>query len=360
MSYTCYLGGALWPTPEKLQVKIKGKNKTLVLLNEGEVNFLRAPGLTEITVPFDLPMLTGSQSPDYFLGLLESLKTNKETTQFMLVRVSPSGGMLFDTNIKVSVEDYNITEDGKKGLDVAVDVNLKQWRDYGTKTVTVEEPKAESTTPTVTVQKEREASTAPTAKTYTVKAGDCLWAIAAKYYGNGADYEINRGLCVQQTSGYEFIEVYCPEVAERRYREFLKEKGRDLKIGKDHALARRLEELVMVHGFAPGAALAEIRNNGEVYDTVICENTLYNYIYRGDVFLQLTPDHLHNKGRRHYAANSKRQAARSSHGKSIETRPQEVKGRGSFGHWEMDSIMGCKGSKKALLSSPSAGPAWAL
>ncbi len=36
---------------------------------------------------------------------------------------------------------------------MAVDVNLKQWRDYGTKTVTVEEPKAESTTPTVTVEK---------------------------------------------------------------------------------------------------------------------------------------------------------------------------------------------------------------
>lgn len=77
--------------------------------------------------------------------------------------------------------------------------------------------------------------------------------------------------------------------------------------------------------------------------------TLYNYIYRGDVFLHLTPEHLHNKGRRHYAAKSKRQAARSSYGKSIENRPQEVKGRGSFGHWEMDSIMGCKGSKKALL-----------
>lgn len=92
MSYTCYLGGALWPTPEKLQVKIKGKNKTLVLLNEGEVNFLRAPGLTELTVPFDLPMLTGSRSPDYYLGLLERMKANKETTQFMLVRMSPSGG----------------------------------------------------------------------------------------------------------------------------------------------------------------------------------------------------------------------------------------------------------------------------
>ena len=188
MSYTCYLGGALWPTPEKLQVKIKGKNKTLVLLNEGEVNFLRAPGLTELTVPFDLPMLTGSRSPDYYLGLLEQMKANKETTQFMLVRMSPSGGMLFDTNIKVSVEDYNITEDAKEGLDVSVDINLKQWRSYGTKTAKVEQPSTDTGKQTVTVEKERDASTAPSAKTYTVKKGDTLWAISAKYYGAGAQY----------------------------------------------------------------------------------------------------------------------------------------------------------------------------
>lgn len=188
MSYTCYLGGVQWPTPSKLQVKVNGKNKTLVLLNEGEVNFLRTPGLTELTVPFDLPMLTGSRSPDYFLGVLERLKTGKETTQFILVRSAPSGGALYDTNIKVSVEDYNITEDAKNGLDVSVDVNLKQWRDYGTKTVTVEEPKQPEAKPTVTVKQEREASTAPKATTYTVKAGDSLWAIASKYYGKGADY----------------------------------------------------------------------------------------------------------------------------------------------------------------------------
>ena len=29
MSYSCYLGGVEWPTPAKLTVKIKGKNKTL-------------------------------------------------------------------------------------------------------------------------------------------------------------------------------------------------------------------------------------------------------------------------------------------------------------------------------------------
>lgn len=60
------------------------------------------------------------------------------------------------------------------------------------------------------------------------------------------------------------------------------------------------------------------------------------------MFLFLTPEHLHDKGRRHYAAKSKKQAAKAPRGQSIEKRPEEVKSRGSFGHWEMDSIMGCK------------------
>lgn len=187
MSYACYLAGVQMPTPAKLTVKIKNKNKTLILLNEGEINFLRTPGLTEIVVPFTFPMLTG-RSPDHYLGTLERLKTSKEPTQFILVRCSPDGRTLYDTNMRVSVEDYNIVEDATKGLDVAVDVNLKQWRPYGTKTVTVEQPAESGQAATVTVEKERDASTAPTAKTYTVKAGDSLWAIAAKYYGKGAEY----------------------------------------------------------------------------------------------------------------------------------------------------------------------------
>lgn len=188
MSYACYLGGVELPTPAKLTVKIKSKNKTLILLNEGEINFLRTPGLSEIVLPLTLPMLTGSRSPDYYLGVLERLKTSKAPAQFILVRVSPDGRTLYDTNMRVSVEDYNIVEDAKEGLDVSVDVNLKQWRSYGTKTVKVEQPAENTQVQTVSVEKERDASTAPTAKTYTVKAGDTLWALAAKYYGSGAQY----------------------------------------------------------------------------------------------------------------------------------------------------------------------------
>lgn len=188
MSYTCYLGGVEVPTPAKLTVKIKNKNKTLVLLNEGEINFLRTPGLSEIVLPLTFPMLTGDRSPGYYLGLLERLKTSKTPTQFILVRVSPDGRTLYDTNMQVSVEDYNIVEDAKEGLDVSVDVNLLQWRDYGTKTVRVEQPADGGQAQTVSVEKERDASTAPTAETHTVQAGDTLWALAAKYYGDGAQY----------------------------------------------------------------------------------------------------------------------------------------------------------------------------
>lgn len=188
MSYTCYLDSIEMPTPSKLTIKIKGKNKTLILLNEGEINFLRQPGLTELVVPFVFPMLTGEHTPDYYLDILERLKTSRKATRFILVRRSPAGRMLYDTNMQVSVEDYNITEDAKNGLDVSVDVNLKQWRDYGTKTVTVEQPKESQEQQTVTVTKERDASTAPQAKTHTVKKGDTLWALAAKYYGSGAQY----------------------------------------------------------------------------------------------------------------------------------------------------------------------------
>lgn len=193
--YNFYFGSLLLPVPpQKLTTKIKGNNKTLTLVNEGDINFLRSPGLTELSFDVVLPMLgqyhfaNDFHKPDYYLSVFENYMTSKTPFRFIVSRVSPSGRLLFDTNMRVSLESYTITEDATKGPDVTVAVSLKQYIDYATKTVTVSKPAAADKKPAVKEEKKRETSSKPTAKTYTVKKGDCLWNIAKKQYGNGAQY----------------------------------------------------------------------------------------------------------------------------------------------------------------------------
>ena len=190
MPYNCYLFDELMPvTPGKLTIKIKGKNQTLVLLNEGEINILKKPGLTEITVPLTFPMLTSEKPPEYYLGLLEKGKTDEEnnTTQFILTRTSPSGKLLFDTNIKVSIEDYSIVENAQNGLDLSVEVKLKQYRDYGTKTVQLDDGTSQTDNP------EETAAETTRDTSGMIVAGDTVRIVGddAVYGGASPDY---RGL----------------------------------------------------------------------------------------------------------------------------------------------------------------------
>lgn len=196
MAYTMYLGGVLMPiTPSKVKVKINNQNDTLTLINGDEINILKEPGLTDVSFDLLLPQVSypftngGAQSADYYLSLFERLKTSKEPFQFILNRSMPSGKRLFYTNLTVGMEDYQITDDAEEGFDITVTVSLKQYRHYGTKTVTIQPAPTPAETPTATVeQPQRETSQAPQQTTYTVKSGDCLWNIAKKYLGDGSRY----------------------------------------------------------------------------------------------------------------------------------------------------------------------------
>lgn len=205
--YDVYLKNCLLPvTPEKIQIKINNSNKTVTLINEGEINILKKAKLTDIEFEAEIPQVkqpyavykSGFKGAGYFFDIFEELKTSKKPFQFIVCRRTPAGKKLLNTNIKVSLEDYKITEDAKNGFDFKVKFSLKQWCDYGTKTINIQiaasKPKA-SAEP----QRETNNSPAPAAsQTYTVVKGDCLWNIAKKFYGNGSKYTViydaNRGV----------------------------------------------------------------------------------------------------------------------------------------------------------------------
>lgn len=194
MVYLFYLDSVLLPvTPSKLQIKVNNQNNTMNLINDGEINILKKAGLTDITFDALLPNIKypfskyedGFEMASYFMDKLEDLKVDESPFQFIITRELPDGGSLFNTNIKVSLEDYTLTEETKNGFDVVATIKLRQYKSYGVKTVTITESEQ------VTVEETRETTNSPEPsmdQSYTVVSGDTLWAIAKKYYGNGSNY----------------------------------------------------------------------------------------------------------------------------------------------------------------------------
>lgn len=198
--YEFYLGKCLLPvTPSKLEVKINNKNSTMTLINEGEVNVLKTAGLTDVEFTCKIPQVInypyavykeGFRGADYFLDHFEFLKNSRKPFQFIVCRSFPNDEKLFGTNLKVALEDYKVTEDAGDGFDITVKVKLKQWRDYGTRTVNIT---VTASKPRASIEPQRSSAASPEpsqAVVYTVVRGDCLYNIAKKFYGNGSRYTV--------------------------------------------------------------------------------------------------------------------------------------------------------------------------
>lgn len=160
--------------------------------------------------------------------------------------------------------------------------------------------------------------------------------------------EIKRGRYIHTNSDLTEEERYSPDIAEMKYREHLAAKGPDLKIGNDHQLAEYIEKKIGEDKYSPAAVLGEIKEKRLKFKTSICETTLYSYIDKG-VFLTITNKSLPEKCKKKRQYQRIRKAARPSAGESIENRPAEINSRETFGHWEMDCVVGKKRSKKTLL-----------
>lgn len=191
MAYYFYLGNVLLPVPpEKLELKISNKNKTYDLMNYTEINVLKNPGLTSIefevlfpNVKYPFAMYKDNfQNAKYFLEVLENLKVNSTPFQFIVIRRFPNNENIFDTNIKVSLEEYTIIDSANEGFDIKVKIKLKQYREYSTKTMKIEMEEYKKTTNRTVTNNNTAKTSNKKGQNYTVKSGDCLWNIAKKYY----------------------------------------------------------------------------------------------------------------------------------------------------------------------------------
>lgn len=160
--------------------------------------------------------------------------------------------------------------------------------------------------------------------------------------------ELRRATYVHTNSDLTDEVRYNPDGAQARYDANKTAKGAPLKIGNDHELAAYIETKIADEKYSPCAVLAEITTQGLHFSVTLCRATLYKYIDQ-EVFLRITNKDLPFQGKRRKHKTRHVRAARASRGDSIEKRPEHINDRSEAGHWEMDLLDGCRGSKSNVL-----------
>lgn len=214
--YYMYLRSILVPVmPEKITMKIGNRNKTIDLANDGEVNLLKSPALTDIEFALMIPNVElpfanyrhGFKGAYYYLEYIERLKTKKEPFSFIVYRYLPTvsemilerngetrtktkvnqkGKNIYQTAMKVTLEEYTIEEAAEEGFDCIIKIKLKQWKEFGTKVAKIK--KTSTGKQTVTVKQSRTAKKIKLPTTHKVTKKDTIWILAKKYYGDELKY----------------------------------------------------------------------------------------------------------------------------------------------------------------------------
>lgn len=183
-------------TPGELTIKSGSNNKVVNLINEGDINILKSPSLTEINFEARFPMRQYPYGREYksfqsYFDVFKELKSEKKPFTFVVSRFTPNGIATWGTEYLVSLEDLELNESASEGDDVLINFTLKQYKEYGVvilerKTTPPSTDESETPTTTTTTTTTRPTTTNTNAKTYKVKSGDCLWNIAKKFYGKGS------------------------------------------------------------------------------------------------------------------------------------------------------------------------------
>ena len=165
--------------PSEFTVTVTHRNTVVNVIQLGDINLMGKTGLREITLASFFPAkdynFSNNSSRKEPLTYVEQLETWRKSGSPIRVIIT---GVL---NMEATIESFSYGEQDATG-DIYYTLYIKEYKKIKTKKATVT---------IATVKPSTRATKAPEAssgKTYTVVRGDCLWNIAKRFYGNGAQY----------------------------------------------------------------------------------------------------------------------------------------------------------------------------
>lgn len=158
--------------------------------------------------------------------------------------------------------------------------------------------------------------------------------------------ELKRGTVDQLDSQLRPYRCYFSDAGQRVYETNRQNSQQPLKLVKAFEFLRYAERKMLEEKWAPDAICGEAKRSGR-FAEMVCTKTLYSYI--DQCLLRVRnidlPQRVRRKRRKGGEGKAKRQ-----YGQSIDLRPAEVDTRTTFGHWEIDTVVGTKDSAPVLLT----------
>ncbi len=159
-------------------------------------------------------------------------------------------------------------------------------------------------------------------------------------------YELARGTVEQLDSELRIHHKYFWDAGQRVYEENRKNSRPPLKLAKAQEFIRYAEQQMLEKRMSPDPLCGRARLDG-TFDELVCAKTLYNYIDQSLLRVRNIDLPLRVKRK---AKTGRVCKNRRLYGTSIEERPAAVGSREEFGHWEIDTVVGCSGSSEVLLT----------
>lgn len=169
--------------PEKLKISADGDNSTETVLELGQINILRKRKLRSMEWEALFPLHRGPYvSGVNLLAPIEYIRTLEDWRSKPL-RFTITGADL-NINTSMAIESLDYEERGGEPGDLYYTLELKEYVDYTPRRITIN---ADGTA--LIVPPARPGSVKTGSVSHVVLAGESIWMLAQRYYGDGSLYD---------------------------------------------------------------------------------------------------------------------------------------------------------------------------